>query len=591
MGRGTAMRIERHRVGEGAVAAARENFADRIGTLARSMSKAGWMTTYEWWELAEEFLDYLGALSVSTPDLYTPEARAVLDNATEAAAGAVAYAAYHPHVSFHIFLDYLNFGMSYEPGSGAPVESVTADLWLDAFCLAILSDRAERHGEAFHFARRKFPPLAAGQPAVELAGGFMAYVIGDTGDDDAGYPPSREEKLAALDAALTRIRYRDDGTAAVLHDPRTVALQALRALTTGDEKAFRTAVVKLLLPYAALNGPGAEPRTLLPLLPLALAALGHRREGWQQPVATDYFPRALVTGFESAGPRVGAYGRDRRPEAVAEAAAGPVTFARPEQPQPLHPESEALFEQYTREAVTPRGAEPLEARGLASAMNHQRILFKIRATQSPDATGLQLRNLRLAAEAGAALFSTTLAQPDAEVQVTIDGHPVTYRAYHGEMAGPGVWHTAVNLALITGRRENLAPLVLAGPTRVGKDESAFAAYRRALHDYLRGEDPEAATELALQECEKARTWGFLPPPAVLFSQLVEGDEESFQLALLDALEAHRDHYAIGDRATDPDAALSLDILALACHARRRGWEIRVRSPYLPARLLEAAKPF
>lgn len=175
------MRIERHRVGEGAVAAARENFADRIGTLARSMSKAGWMTTYEWWELAEEFLDYLGALSVSTPDLYTPEARAVLDNATEAAAGAVAYAAYHPHVSFHIFLDYLNFGMSYEPGSGAPVESVTADLWLDAFCLAILSDRAERHGEAFHFARRKFPPLAAGQPAVELAGGFMAYVIGTPG--------------------------------------------------------------------------------------------------------------------------------------------------------------------------------------------------------------------------------------------------------------------------------------------------------------------------------------------------------------------------------------------------------------------------
>ncbi|MFC8232044.1 Imm49 family immunity protein [Streptomyces sp. NPDC057284] len=30
-------------------------------------------------------------------------------------------------------------------------------------------------------------------------------------------------------------------------------------------------------------------------------------------------------------------------------------------------------------------------------------------------------------------------------------------------------------------------------------------------------------------------------------------------------------------------------LALACHARRRGWEIRVESSYLPQRLLKAAE--
>jgi hypothetical protein len=78
---------------------------------------------------------------------------------------------------------------------------------------------------------------------------------------------------------------------------------------------------------------------------------------------------------------------------------------------------------------------------------------------------------------------------------------------------------------------------------------------------------------------------------VQFSHFVEGDEESFNLALLDALTAHRDYYAIADRPSDPDAALSLDILALGCHARRRGWEIRVRSPYLPARIVAAAEPF
>ncbi|GAA2606273.1 MULTISPECIES: Imm49 family immunity protein [Streptomyces] len=62
-------------------------------------------------------------------------------------------------------------------------------------------------------------------------------------------------------------------------------------------------------------------------------------------------------------------------------------------------------------------------------------------------------------------------------------------------------------------------------------------------------------------------------------------------ALADALEAHRAHYQVADRADGPDASLDLDVLALACHARRRGWEIRVESPYLPRDLLRAAEPF
>lgn len=586
------MRIERHRVGEAVIAAAREDFADRIGSLVHSMSKAGRMTTYEWGQITEEFLDYLGALSVATPTLATLEAKAALDDAAEAAAGAVAYAAYHPQVSFGIFLTYVNFGMSYDPGSDAPAEAVTAGEWLDAFCLAVLAGKAEQHGEAFHFARDKPRQNGSGQPSVELIDGFMAYVLGDTGDDGADHPPTREAKLAAVDAALARVRLPAARTAENLLDhPHAVALRALRALTVGDEQSFGTAVVELLLPLASTPGPGARPRTLLPLLPLALTALAYRREGWQPPADTDYLPRALVTGFETAGPRVGAYGRGRRPDAVAELGAGVAEVVRPVNPQPLDPESEALFEQYTREAFTPENEEPLAVWKLAGAMTYQDILFKARAGQSPDATEAQMGNVWLAADSGAALFGATLAEPGTEVEVAIDGETVTLIASRDEDAGPGAWNTAVNLALITGRREHLTPLVLAGPTRVTEDRSAVASYRRALHDYLRGEDPQPATDRALQEYEKAKTWGFLRPPVILFSQLVEGDEESFGLALLDALEAHRDHYAVADRATDRDAAINLDILALTCHARRRGWRISVRSPYLPLLLLEAAKPF
>ncbi|MFE6503497.1 immunity 49 family protein [Kitasatospora sp. NPDC057738] len=79
---------------------------------------------------------------------------------------------------------------------------------------------------------------------------------------------------------------------------------------------------------------------------------------------------------------------------------------------------------------------------------------------------------------------------------------------------------------------------------------------------------------------------FFPAPVALLSQVVDGDEDGFDLALLEALTAHRDHHRVADRATELTAPLSLDVLALACHARRhRGWAVRIESPCLPARLL------
>ncbi|WP_308369417.1 MULTISPECIES: Imm49 family immunity protein [unclassified Streptomyces] len=587
------MRIERHQVGGAVLSAAREGFANRIGGQVRSMSKAGRMATYEWQAIADEFLDYLGALSVETPDLDTPEAKAALKDATEAAAGAVAFAAYFPHCDFHITLDYVNFGMGYDPCSDEDdaEESVTPGEWIDAFCLAILSDKAKWHGEAFHFARQKFAEKAQGTPVGELATGFMAQVIGDTGNDDDDYPPSAQAKLVAIDAALGRIGNRAEETGESLLDrPDSVALKTLRALAAEDREAFDAGLTALLLPHATLYGPSASPSSLLPLLPLGLAALAYRTVGWMPALHTEYLPHALITGFESSGPRVAGFGRDRRPDAVAVLAAGPLVVERPVYDRTVQEETEAQFDQYTREAFTPENGKPLAVWRLGTAMRYQELLFKWRAGNSADVTDAQLKNLRLASQMGAALFRIALAEPGTEAEVAIDGQTLRYTAARGEKAGPGAWENATAFALITGVREDLAPLVLTGPAFAVKDGSAFTAYREALHAYLRGVEHEQAAERALREVEKAKDWGFFPPPAVLLSQLVEGDEESFNLALADALEAHRDHYRVADRAEDPDATINLNVLALACHARRRGWNIRVESPYLPQRLLQAAEP-
>ncbi|MEV7419589.1 Imm49 family immunity protein [Streptomyces sp. NPDC089919] len=570
------------------VSAAREDFTNRIGGEVHSMSRAGRMTTYEWQSIADEFLAYLGALSVGDPALDTPEAAAALKDACEAAAGAVSYAAYHPHCSFHVFLEYVNFGMSYDPGDDAPAESVTVGEWTDALCLAVLADRAKWHGEAFHFAREKFAAAAAGTPGGELATAFMAVVLDDTGNDDE-YPPSAQAKLAAVDAALDRVRVRAAETGEPLPaHPDSTALHALRALAAEDRTAFDAALTDLLTRHAAVHRTTASPSTLLPLVPLALAALAYQGYGWTPAVRTDYLPHALISGFETQGPRVGGFGRDRRPDALAELADGPLVVERPACERDVE-KIEAMYEEFLREAFAPEDGTHSLSR-LTSAMGDQERLFKWRAG-NPDGSDAQLATVRLASQMGAALFRVALAEPDTEVEVSVGGHTLRYPAERGEKAGAGYWQTAVDFALISGVREDLAPLVLTGPTFARPDGSAFTAYRAALHAYLTGAEPEAAAQRALEEAVRAKDWGVAMPPAVLLSQLVDGDEESFNLALADALEAHRAHHQVADRSEDPAVSVNLDVLALTCHARRRGWTVRVDSAYLPQHLLDAARPF
>ncbi|WP_241253090.1 immunity 49 family protein [Streptomyces sp. W1SF4] len=586
------MRIERHQVDGAAVAAAREDFVDRIGGRVRSMSRAGRMATNEWRAISGEFLDYLGALSVESPDLRTPEAEAVVRAAAEAAAGAVAFAGCHPHRPFSVFLDYVGFGMSYDPcdedASDGPEESVGAAAWTDALCLAVLADRAGRHGEAFRSARRQFAGRAVADAAGEFATGLMAVVFGDTGDD-GGRPAGAPAELAAVDAAPARPRARaEESCGGLLDRPHGVALRTLRALAAEDREAFDSGMAALLAAHRELSGPGSAPSSLLPLVPLGLAALAYRNLGWAPALDTGYLPGALVDGFATAGPRVGGFGRDRRPDAVAALAAGPLAVGRPVQEWPMTAQTRARAERRTREALDPADGAAPSAWRLGDVLRDQDMLFKGRAALADDVTDAQWENLRLASRAGAALFRVALAEPGTVTEVAIAGRTLRYPAERSREAGAGAWAKAVALALITGEREDLAPLVLAGPAAVRPDTGRFAAYREALHAHLRGADAGPATERALREAGKDGGSAVPAPPAVLLSQLVGGDEESFNLALADALEAHRDHFQVADRADGPDAAVSLDVLALACHARRRGWDVRVRSPYLPGRLLEAA---
>lgn len=315
--------MERHALDEAAVSAALDGFDRRIGGLVRSLSSER-MTANDWSLLAGEFLDHLGALSVRHPALDTPQAEAVLRAAEQAATGAVAFAAYFPGHPFTVSLDYVNFGVSYDAGAdGSPVSLGSSD-WLDAFCLAVLTGTAERHREAFYHARNSRSREDARFPVDALADGLMAYVLGDLGDDeDADYPPTEEQVLAAIDGGLAWIRAfgaelgRDVGGRSDY-----LALLGLRALAAGDREAFDAALGRLLLTYRSFGEVSTHPRSLLPLTPLALAALAYRRRGWSPAVDSDYLPRAVITGRKASGPA-------SRADMVAALRSGAELFGRP----------------------------------------------------------------------------------------------------------------------------------------------------------------------------------------------------------------------------------------------------------------------
>ncbi|CAM5251599.1 putative protein OS=Streptomyces fumanus OX=67302 GN=GCM10018772_19100 PE=4 SV=1 [Streptomyces fumanus] len=131
----------------------------------------------------------------------------------------------------------------------------------------------------------------------------------------------------------------------------------------------------MLLAHPRLHaGSSAAPSSLLPLVPLALAALTYRTRGWTPAVRTD--------------------------------------------------------------ALTSTDDEPPSFSALVWALDDQERLFKWRAAAPGGVTDAVLAGLRLVSRTASAVFRMALAEPGTEVEVTLDGRPLRYRARRGEAAGP-----------------------------------------------------------------------------------------------------------------------------------------------------------
>ncbi|MFF3975861.1 immunity 49 family protein [Streptomyces sp. NPDC001828] len=589
------MRIERHRIGEAASAAAEADFAERIAAEVHRMQEDP-LPAEGWRMVADDLLDYLGARSLRLPELGGKDAETALGSAAAAAVGALELTS-APGRQSEVFIDYAGAGVSYggelerDEDTQEQAGRVRASDWLDALHLAFLAQVSDSAAEVFIEAA---PPWRGneGRADVALVHALMAYVFGhEEGPADvfSSVPVQDVEKCALIDMVVSTLGEGDDWPG------HRAALSTLRALAAGDEEGFAQRLATQLEQYRSrASGDNARPRSLLPLDALALMAMAHRWHGWEIPVESGYLPRALVTGFEPEAPRVRAYGRDKRADAVAALGTGPLVVERPRHPLEIRSLDPSLYDDLAAQEMArfhDLSADPKSlARDLTSLMSDERRRFLVRAAVDPDGTDpCQYEAVLLGAEAGAAALRVARAEPGTEVEVTVGGTTRTLPAWRGSYRpNPHQWQQAVALALVVGARRPLADCVLIEPEffAEGDHPSPGGAYCAALHDYLRGVDPEPAMDHALAVADRMAGGSFLAPPLSLLSQLVQCDQQGFALALADALEEHREHYTVGARGRDMEAAVNLDVLGLACHARRIGWPVPVRSPYLPKSLLD-----
>ncbi|MEU1898630.1 Imm49 family immunity protein [Nocardiopsis dassonvillei] len=585
------MRIERHDVRDGALAEATEDFLDRIGGAVHGQQHHG-RDGWGWKDMARELHGYAGARSAADPAVDT-DAFTALYSAAEASVGALKLDHAPASASFSVHLTYTGTGYSYE-GEGEETDHGRARTWdwIQALYLCLVTGLHEENEGALLTLASSF------DEGEVLARGLAYYLF-------PGLGARRDQVLGYVEAAVT-------GMADAGELPHPDLLQ-LYTLLSGEEGLFwKTMAARL----EAHRDSASEdfPASLLPIAEIAFAAMAVRVEGWEQPFASDYLPHRLTAGEQGrGGPRVGAYGADKDPGALRELARGALAVARPDT-VPGHIDRvltrmDGRSEEHLVDIWSPDIVLDMLPTALQWHARDEITRFRYRSLADPQADDpRQGEALTRASQYTAAVFTSVTSQQET-VEVTIGPATASLRsATPGRDTGEGARMVAAEYAVLSGSRERLDALLghSAGAfaTKDDAGTDVYVLYRVALLAWLRAEssrtradqgaaqaaeEARAAMDEALSALERHQTLpGYPPPPVVLLSQLVAGDREGFALALTDALEEHRDAFGVGRNQGHSDGYVNTRILALACLARARGWEVPVESGYLPRGVLDRA---
>ncbi|WP_030239606.1 immunity 49 family protein [Streptomyces sp. NRRL S-350] len=259
--------------------------------------------------MGDELLDYVAALSLEDPALTGADARVAMETAAECAVGVLDLGCF-PRGDFRVPFPYIGETLDSERiGFGASTVDFApkAGTWVEAFAMCVISgllwgrdlvfgpllvnDYAPSVRDRLPYSERTSVSDPVSLAEMDALCAYLHLVKTDTSPWVASSPeplrkPDADERAAAgraLDAAA-----ESWGTGL------SPDQQLLRVLLDDDQAAFEEALVARLDRHRDSMPATAEPRTLLPVVTIALAALAVRAHGWELGISSGYLPASLV---------------------------------------------------------------------------------------------------------------------------------------------------------------------------------------------------------------------------------------------------------------------------------------------------------
>ncbi|MEU2392886.1 immunity 49 family protein [Streptomyces sp. NPDC007369] len=256
-------------------------------------------------EMHDELLDHVAARTAQDPAL-DEAARAALRTAAECSLGVLSLGCFpggdqeidFPLIGEKLTSDDIAFGdvIAYTAGVAAP----TARTWLDTFAICLVSGLTldwrrviglllrHDYAPAVHDGLPYSPLTSVSDPAdLAAMDALCGYLTPSSGHLAGDWPtvPLRKPDTAERAEAAVRL----DAAGALTPDQRL-----LRVLLDDDRHSFGEALAARLVEHREGVGPDPAPRTLLPVGPLALAALAVQVHGWEPGVRSGYLPQELL---------------------------------------------------------------------------------------------------------------------------------------------------------------------------------------------------------------------------------------------------------------------------------------------------------
>jgi hypothetical protein len=242
-------------------------------------------------QLRDELLDHVAARTLDDPAFTDSETRTALRTAAACAHGGLDLSVW-PEGDWEIAFPLVDETISstdlhYEDN---PRRTPIRSTWVEAFALGLIGSVFKEPwltGTILsdHALRSQLRDQDAEPAALAEMDALCGYLVKVTAFDPDDAPILRKPDTEELNRAARRL----DEVGSLTPDQRL-----LRVLLDDDQPAFEQALADRLIRHRESVGEDPEPRSLLPVMTIALAAVAVLAHGWHLGVRSGYVPAGLL---------------------------------------------------------------------------------------------------------------------------------------------------------------------------------------------------------------------------------------------------------------------------------------------------------